>query len=148
MNDCRTAFMDAPSPWSRDEDPALAMYAYLASLPGPAQPVPVSLVEPPIADLPGGDPSAGTVVYERACRTCHGALHDGQGRRGAFIPVLPEEVIAQHASLNLSPAATRAVFIQKMRRGNADVPGQSMPPFSREVLSDQDISGLLALFGL
>jgi hypothetical protein len=35
-----------------------------------------------------------------------------------------------------------------MRRGNADVPGQSMPPFSREVLSDQDISGLLALFGL
>jgi thiosulfate dehydrogenase len=148
INDCRASFMDAPAPWTADDDDALAMYAYLESLSGPSDPVAFTLVEAPVADILPGDANAGAITFAAACKQCHGELHTGNGRVASFVPALPDEVIAQHASLNLTPVALRDVFVQKVRRGGADTPGQSMPPFSKEALSDEDIAGLVALFGL
>jgi thiosulfate dehydrogenase len=148
INDCRASFMDAPAPWTTDDDDANAMYAYLQSLAGPADPIAFTLVEPPVADVMPGDANAGAITFGAACKQCHGELHSGNGRIASFVPALPDEVIAQHASLNLTPVALRGVFVQKIRRGGADTPGQSMPPFSKETLADEDVAGLVALFGL
>jgi thiosulfate dehydrogenase len=148
INDCRASFMDAPAPWTEDDEDARAMYAFLESLTGPPDAIPFTLVEPPVADVMPGDAAAGTITFGGACKPCHGELHSGNGRVASFVPALPDEVIAQHASLNLTPVALRGVFVQKIRRGGADTPGQSMPPFSKEALSDDDVAGLVALFGL
>ena len=148
VNDCRASFMDAPAPWTADDDDARAMYAFLSTFGGPPDPVAFTLDEPPIADILPGDADHGAIVFAAACKTCHGTLHDGTGRVASFVPALPDEVIAQHAPLGLSAVALRDVFVQKIRRGGADTPGQSMPPFSRETISDDDVAGLVAMFGL
>lgn len=146
INDCRAFFMDARTPWSRDDEDARAMYAFLAQLPPsnpPSDAVPFTIVMP--ADLPLGDRQRGTIAYDLACKSCHGTVHDGAGRLATFIPVLPDQVVAGHASL--SPAELRLVFVTKVRAG-AFRGGGSMPPFSREVLADEDLAGILAFFGL
>ena len=123
------------------------MYAFLAQLattaPGPQV---FTLVSNPI-DLPAGDPKRGAIAYDLACKTCHGTVHDGAGKLATFIPVLPDEVVRSHAPLSLSPAQLRLVFVTKARLG-AFRGGGSMPPFSREVLADDDLAGILAFFAL
>jgi mono/diheme cytochrome c family protein len=47
----------------------------------------------------------------------------------------------------LTPAELRLVFIGKARLG-AFRGGGSMPPFSREVLADEDLAGILAYLAL
>jgi thiosulfate dehydrogenase len=144
VNDCRMFFMDARAPWTADDEDARAMYAYLAQLPPTATaPVAFTVVSP--ADLPAGDGRRGAIAYDLACKTCHGTPHDGAGRLATFVPVLPDEVVRGHASL--TPAQLRLVFIGKVRMG-AFRGGGSMPPFSHEVLADEDLAGLVAFFGL
>ena len=144
VNDCRAFFMDARAPWTADDEDARAMYAYLSQLPpASAAPVPFTVVQP--TDLPAGDAKRGAIAYDLACKTCHGTTHDGAGRLATFIPILPEEVVRGHASL--TPADLRLVFIGKARMG-AFRGGGSMPPFSREVLADEDLAGIVAFFGL
>jgi thiosulfate dehydrogenase len=139
--------MDAPRPWTPDDEDARAMYAYLAQLPpalaAPNDAVPFTLVTP--ADLPAGDPQRGAGAFDLACKGCHGELHSGAGRLATFIPALPDDVVRSHASL--SPPERRLVFVTKVRRGAFGGRG-SMPPFSREVLSDDDLAGVLAWFAL
>jgi thiosulfate dehydrogenase len=146
INDCRVFFMDAPRPWTADDEDARAMYAFLDKLP-PTTPeaVPFTLVAP--ADLPAGDPKRGAAVYARACQRCHGELHTGEGRLATFIPEMPDAVIAEHPKLAPRSRELRLVVIGKARSGAFRGTG-SMPPFSREALSDQDLAGLLALFDL
>ena len=148
INDCRTAFMDAPSPWTTEDEDARALYAYLAMLQGDATPFSFTLREGPVADVRPLDAARGESAYARACQTCHGTLHDGGGRLASFIPALPDEVLMQHAGLGLSAESTRGIFLRKIRRGGADAQGQSMPPFSTEALPDEDVAGLMAHFGL
>jgi len=147
INDCRSFFMDARTPWTTDDEDARAMYAFLAQL-APAAPaaLPFTVVENPI-DLPAGDPKRGAIAYDLACKTCHGSVHDGAGKLATFIPVLPDEVVRAHAPLSLSPEQLRLVFVSKARLG-AFRGGGSMPPFSREVLADDDLAGILAFFAL
>ena len=145
INDCRAFFMDARIPWTTDDEDARAMYAFLAQLaPATSAPIPFTVVNNPV-DLPAGDPKRGAIAYDLACKTCHGSVHDGGGRLATFIPALPDEVVGSHASL--SPAQLRLVFVTKARLG-AFRGGGSMPPFSREVLSDEDLAGILAYFAL
>jgi len=149
INDCRSFFMDARTPWTTDDEDARAMYAFLAQLPGaPGVPsaVPFTVVSGPV-DLPAGDPKRGAIAYDLACKTCHGTVHDGAGRLASFIPGLPDEVVRSHSPLSLSPAQLRLVFVNKARLG-AFRGGGSMPPFSREVLADDDLAGIVAFFGL
>jgi mono/diheme cytochrome c family protein len=147
INDCRSFFMDARTPWTTDDEDARAMYAFLAQL-APAAPasLPFTVVENPV-DLSSGDAKRGALAYDLACKTCHGAVHEGAGKLATFIPVLPDEVVRTHAPLSLSPAQLRLVFVTKARLG-AFRGGGSMPPFSREVLADDDLAGILAFFGL
>jgi mono/diheme cytochrome c family protein len=149
INDCRAFFMDARTPWTRDDEDARAMYAFLAQL-APLSPatssagaVPFTVVMP--VDLSSGDRQRGALAYDLACKGCHGTVHDGSGRLATFIPVLPDQVVAEHAAL--TPAELRVVFVTKARSG-AFRGGGSMPPFSREVLSDEDLAGIVAFFGL
>jgi thiosulfate dehydrogenase len=148
VNDCRAFFMDAPRPWTIDDEDARAMYAFLAQLapgapPATSEPVPFTVVRP--VDLAPGDPKRGAAAYDLACKSCHGTVHEGRGRLAAFIPVLPDEVARSHAAL--PPAEVRLVFVSKARAG-AFRGGGSMPPFSREVLADEDLAGILAYFAL
>jgi mono/diheme cytochrome c family protein len=144
VNDCRMFFMDARAPWTSDDEDARAMYAYLSQLPSAStEPVPFTVVSP--SDLPTGDAKRGAIAYDLACKTCHGTAHDGAGRLATFIPILPDDVVRGHASL--TPKDLRLVFVGKVRMG-AFRGGGSMPPFSREVLADEDLAGLVAFFGL
>ncbi len=144
VNDCRMFFMDARAPWTTDDEDARAMYAYIAQLP-PTLPAPVAFTVVSPTDLPTGDAKRGAVAYDLACRTCHGTAHGGAGRLATFIPVLPDDVVRGHAML--TPEKLRLVFIGKARMG-AFRGGGSMPPFSREVLADEDLAGIVAFFGL
>ena len=147
INDCRSFFMDARTPWTTDDEDARAMYAFLVQLtPTAPEAVPFTVVESPV-DLAPGDPKRGAIAYDLACKTCHGTVHDGAGKLATFIPVLPDEVVRAHAPLSLSPAQLRLVFVTKARLG-AFRGGGSMPPFSREVLADDDLAGILAFFAL
>lgn len=134
INDCRLSFMDAPRPWTKDDEDARAIFAFLASLPGTNDALPFD-VEP--RDPPGGgDPARGADVYARACKLCHGALRDGANRLVPFAPILP-----------ITPAGDRAFYVRRVRRGAFASASGSMPPFSREALSDEDLSALLAFLG-
>jgi len=144
INDCRTAFMDAPAPWVPEQQEAQAMFAYLSSLPGEPAPVPftVALGAP---DVPAGDAVAGASLFQRACGPCHGQVHSGQGKVASFLPRLPDDVNASHAQL--APKDRRLVFLHKVREGGFGGAPGTMPPFSREVLSDGDLSAILAFLG-
>jgi thiosulfate dehydrogenase len=146
INDCLIYFMDASAPLAASDPEADALYAYLLSLgPGDSSPVPFTVVTS-ISDVPRGDADNGAGVYTRACRVCHGSMHDGMGRLDARVPVLPEDTLAAHASYSLS--GQRQVFIEKVRHGGFLGYGGDMPPFSLEVLSDSDLSDLLEALGV
>jgi len=134
INDCRLSFMDARTPWTKDEGDARAMYAYLSSLGGPADPLAfdVAVIDPPA----NGDPARGADVYGRSCKKCHGDAHDGKDRLVPFAPILP-------ITLN----ASRAFYVKRVRLGAFASASGSMPPFSRTALSDDDLSALIAFFG-
>jgi thiosulfate dehydrogenase len=151
INDCRYYFMNAQDAWSEGDVEAQAFYAYLKTLEGPLSPgppvppVPFTVILP-IKDMAAGDPQAGADLFERACRTCHGALHSGDGHLAAAAPVLPDQTVREHAGL--SPADTRGVFITKIRHGGFITTPGNMPPFSSERVSDAQIAGILAYFEL
>lgn len=144
INDCRSYFMDAASPWTADDEEAKAMFAYLVALePKSTDAAPFTRVLA-ITDVPAGDAAVGATVFAETCKVCHGSLHDGAGKLATFIPSLPDDTVNSHASLGA--AAVRLVFIEKVRHG-AFVATGSMPPFSREVLSDQDLGNVLSYLG-
>lgn len=144
INDCRLSFMDARTPWTREDEDARAMFAYLSTLPGSSTPPPFSVVYA-APDLPPGDARRGANAYARACSPCHGAVHDGKSRLAAFAPILPDQVDLAHSSFTLLDR--RLVFLRKIREGAFVSPVGSMPPFSHEVLSDDDVAAILSFLG-
>jgi thiosulfate dehydrogenase len=147
VNDCRRYFMAATVPLLADEPNAVALYAYLESLGDAAErdPVEFSIVRT-ISDVPRGDAAVGAVLFQRACANCHGLANEGLGRLVFDAPLLPQDTLAEHASF--SARAQRLVFIEKIRHGGFLGYGGSMPPFSAEVLSDQDIADILEGLGV
>lgn len=147
INDCRRFFMDAPRPWTAEDEDARAMYGYLAELSklpsASTSPAPFTVAAP--VDLPAGDPRRGSRVFALGCEPCHGSVHEGGARLATFVPALPDEVEKKHPAFR--GAELRLVFISKAR-GGAFHGGGSMPPFSREALPDADLGALLAYFGL
>jgi len=144
VDDCRASFMDAPAPWTADDEDARAMFAWLESLPGDGTPVAFTpLVRE--ADLPPGDPARGKTTYGLACLACHGTVHEGVGRLASFVPRLRDDVDAQHAGLAL--ADRRNVYLRKAREGAFRDASGSMPPFSREALPDGALADVLAFLG-
>lgn len=141
INACRTYFMDAPRPWTEDEDDARSMYAYLSALAGSAEPVAFTEVSPTV--VAGGDAARGERTFAAACKVCHGDKQTGEGRAASFVTLLPDAFVAQHPGLDV-----RALAAAKIRRGGMATPGESMPPFSREVLRDEDVADVIAYLGL
>jgi thiosulfate dehydrogenase len=145
---CRSTFMSAPAPLAADDPLAEALYAYLVSLePGDARSAPFTVVRE-ISDVARGDGARGQRVFERACLACHGTMHEGRGRLGLRVPVLPEETLAAHPAPDYSPRVQRLVFIEKTRHGAFLGYGGFMPPFSTEVLPDSSLSDLLEALGV
>ena len=145
INACRAHFMVAGTPLAADDPDADALYAYLVSLePGDGQPVPFTVMST-VVDVPRGDPVAGRARYDAACASCHGTPHDGAGRIGPRVPVLPDQTITDHAGYSAS--LLRLVFLEKTRHGGFFGYGGDMPPFSLEVLSDEALADILAALG-
>lgn len=148
INDCLFYFMGSQKRWTAEDEDAKAMYAYLASLPEETtSPAPFTVVAS-VADLEPGDAKAGADVYARACESCHGALHTGEGQLSARISRLPDAPLAEHAEDGFSADQQRVIFVEKIRHGGFLGYGGSMPPFSEEALTDEQIAGLLSYFGL
>jgi mono/diheme cytochrome c family protein len=148
INQCRTWFLDTPTPWDGTEPESRALYTYLASLPKTlAADVPFTV--PPVAREPVGpaDATAGGEVYRRACALCHGPIHTGRDRLAPVAPKLPDQTLNEHAA-SYTKDEQRLVFIEKIRHGPFFQYGGSMPPFSVERLSEADLSNLLAYLGL
>ena len=141
LNACRAHFMVASAPLEATEPAAAALYAYLLSLePGDPRPRPFTVVRT-VLDLPAGDVARGQAGYEGACAPCHGSLHDGVGRLGPRIPVLPEQAISLHPGYDT--VALRVVFLEKTRHGGFLGYGGDMPPFSEEVLPDSVLADIV-----
>jgi thiosulfate dehydrogenase len=146
VNHCLYYFMLHDAPWTGDETEARAIYAYLESLPGPADPAPFTLGE--VADPGAGDGARGEGIYRRACAGCHGLKSSGTGAKTPGAPVLPDETLAVHPLGEYTDAERRLVFVEKTRHGTFLGYGGQMPPFSLEVLSDQDLADMLAYLGV
>ncbi|MBK7861437.1 MAG: c-type cytochrome [Archangiaceae bacterium] len=142
---CYVYFMRGPKAFEAGEPRSKALYEYLASLSGPADARPYTVVAN-LADVPRGDGARGEQVYASACRDCHGELHTGQGANSALASVLPE-VKDEYAQIfpGVEPSL---VFIEKVRHGQFFGVGGNMPPFGLERLSDEDLGALLKYLGL
>lgn len=139
-NVCVTFFMRG-APLEPTAPASRALYEYLLSIsPGDAEPTrPLTIVEN-IGALGRGDPAKGQDVWDRSCRACHGDPHTGNGRISASASVVPEasEEFAEQSGFTVD-----AVIVEKVRHGGFFGIGGSMPPFSVETLSDEDLSALL-----
>ena len=146
INACRSHFMGDPLPLPATDARARSLYTYLVSLePGDASSSPFTVVTS-IEPLPRGDAGAGRVFFARACASCHGGMHDGLNRLSRRLPILPEDTLFEHAEY--SARVQRLVFTEKIRHGLFLGYGGVMPPFSAELLSDEDVSDLLEALGV
>jgi thiosulfate dehydrogenase len=146
-NFCYVSFMRGVQPLPPDSPQSRALYEYLVSI-SPnrdAQPLPFTVVKD-VTEVARGDAGRGAEVYRAACQSCHGEPHTGAGRLTDQASVLPE-VTADYAALfpNVPPSL---VVIEKIRHGPFFGVGGTMPPYSREALSDEDLGALLTFLGL
>jgi thiosulfate dehydrogenase len=146
INECLYTFMLAPRRDTLDADDPRGrdLLSYLETLgTEPTEPVaftiPRALPSPDV--LPPGDADRGAVLYDAACRHCHGDLVSGVGRLGTLPPILPDETLAEHGEY------AREIAIAKIRRGGFYGIGGTMPPFSLEVLDDAALADLIAYLG-
>jgi len=154
VNACRSNFMGDSQPLTEKGEQARDLYASLASLePGDAEPIPFTVVANIDALPRGATPDAiataqahGQELYALTCQYCHGSMHDGLGRLSSQVPLLPEQTIVEHAAY--SARIQRLIFTEKIRHGLFLGYGGVMPPFSAELLSDQDVSDVLEALGV
>ncbi|MBX7100698.1 MAG: c-type cytochrome [Myxococcaceae bacterium] len=144
---CYVAFMRGPGALSPDEPHSKALSAYLQSLPAaaPSGPLPFTVVAN-VVDVAPGDAVRGKAVYQQACQACHGEPHTGNGRNSTLATILPD-VQDDYASVFPGVKPT-LVFVEKIRHGQFLGIGGNMPPFSQEVLSDDDLGALLGYLGV
>ncbi len=145
INHCRYYFMLSSRPWTGEEDDARAIYALLESLDASAEEraaQPFTIGE--VALLEPGDPARGAGIYQAACGSCHGAKTSGAGATVAGASRLPEQTLAEHPLGEYGELDRFLVFVEKTRNGLFRGYGGTMPPFSTEVLSDEELADLLS----
>jgi len=134
VNSCRQEWMNAPE-WAETDPSWGALRTFLeSSAPATAEPLTYE-IEPPPADLSGGDADAGQAVFNSSCAVCHGT--DGAGtQQGPGV-----------AGLALEPG-TIATRIRTSGRANSEVyPGLTggiMPFWAADRLSDAELLDLVA----
>lgn len=148
INQCLYYFMLKDKPWTAEDLDAQAIYAYLESLPA-EQPeaVPFTVVYT-VYDVPMGDAQRGGELYKKACASCHGKAHSGEGRLVAQAPIMPEQTLMEHPSPKYNDEDRRLVFVEKVRHGGFIGYGGQMPPFSAEVLTDGELGDILSYLGV
>ena len=144
---CLVFFMKGDDLDPDDED-ARALYEYLVSIGdrGPTEAQPFTLVRV-IDEVPErGDAVRGEEVHRLACAGCHGEAGTGAGRLEEA-PILPDQARDEAAEFfpRVDPAL---VFTEKVRHGQFFGIGGTMPLYSLEALSDEDLGALLAFYGL
>ena len=149
-NACLTFFMRG-APLAKDDPKARALYEYLASLPSSssssshtAPDLPLTIVEN-VTTVARGSKSKGAAVWDNACRVCHGDPHTGNGRLTETASLVPEASIEFGKQIHFS---ADLVVIEKIRHGAFFGVGGTMPPFSKEQLSDDNVGALVAFLGL
>lgn len=150
INACLYYFMLSSAPFSADDERTEALYAYLDTLPSDTtdeEAFPFTVVTQ-IGPVPAGDAARGKPIYERACQTCHGAAKTGAGRITTRAPILPDQTLAEHPLGTYTEEQRRLVFVEKTRHGGFLGYGGEMPPFSKELLSDQEIGDMLVFLGV
>jgi thiosulfate dehydrogenase len=150
VNDCLYYFMLKDEPWTAEDEPARAVYAYLDSISQGTEgteAVPFTVVLT-IADLPVGDGKRGEGVFNSACSSCHGTAHAGAGALVERAPILPEQTLEDHPPEEYTPEEQRLVFVEKARHGAFLSYTGTMPPFSLEALPDKDMADLLTYLDL
>ncbi|MBP9113936.1 MAG: cytochrome c [Polyangiaceae bacterium] len=140
VNDCRTYFMRAETEWARTEPEAEALYAFLRSKPGDSTARPFTWIDA-ISNVPRGDAAKGSALYQRACQSCHGTPVSGDGRNSDRTTILPAGFLNEH--VDYTKLEQRLVAVEKIRHGRFFGYGGEMPPFAREVLSDEQIGDIL-----
>ena len=136
---CSRLFMLHPALHPVDEQPDayLDLLVYLDSLEGSNAQVQRTFVSD-VTGLDGdGSVDNGEALYRDTCRRCHGDRDSGGGRLSADVPILPFETVVGF-DLEFS-----AVMEEKVRRGGFYGVGGVMPPFSLEVLSDDELRDVL-----
>lgn len=146
INDCLNFFMSAGEPWTGEEDEAVNLYAYLESLGGSEEAVPVTIGD--LTDPGMGSAQAGQDAYDRACGNCHGSKSSAAGRLVPNAPTLPDETLANHPDPDYDDVERRLVFVEKVRHGGFLGYGGQMPFFSVETLSDEDLANILTYLGV
>jgi thiosulfate dehydrogenase len=142
VDDCLVFFMKG-DPLDVESDDAHALYDYLVSISpdgAPDQPLPFTVVEN-VTDVARGDAARGEVVYDGACRRCHGAAFSADGSILDKTVNLPG-VTANYAD-DFPGVDPSLVVIEKVRHGRFFDIGGDMAPFSRQAMSDQDLGALL-----
>jgi len=150
VNHCLYYFMLASEPWGAEDERAQALYAYLDALPSASADEAAwpFTVDVEIFALPNGDAEKGRALYGAACGSCHGEAKTGAGRSVPRAPALPDDTLAEHPLDKYTPDERRLVFVQKTRHGGFLGYGGQMPPFSTEVLSDEELGDILGYLGI
>jgi thiosulfate dehydrogenase len=148
VNQCLVDFMRGEK--LAEEDPqGLALLAYLQALSPsfaggarnePALPCTVikNIDNAYLSSLPAGDSGRGEASYTKACAYCHGEIHSGKGRLGTRVTILPDDTISGFG------VQARAIMAEKARHGKFFSIGGNMPFYCTEVLSDAELSDILA----
>jgi thiosulfate dehydrogenase len=152
---CWTFFMRG-TPTDLDGRTGEALYAWLESLSpdgSTAGAQPVAQTYPRVVrSLGEGDAARAPAVWARACASCHGAIGTGAGRLGPLVSIVPGDTEREHCDDTLPSGYTdrtaylRTVAVEKVRHGSFLGYAGSMPPFSVEALSDDDLRDLTMLF--
>ena len=148
VNVCYVNFMRGVTPLSEDEPKGRALYEYLVRIsPNRDAPaLPFTVVKDILEVPPRGSAERGAEVYRAACLECHGELHSGNGRITTSASILPE-VTSEYAEV-FPGVAPSLIVTEKVRHGRFFGVGGTMPLYSREALSDEDLGALLAYLGL
>lgn len=146
VNFCFTSFMGAPEELTSDDPKARALYEYLASIspdrPMPARPLTFTKY---VLSIQPGDPVRGEQVYAAACASCHGELGTGVGQLSKDIPKLPAAIDAVAKKFPSTPPSI--LVIEKVRHGQFWGVGGTSPPFSLNMMSNEDLGALLGFLG-
>lgn len=100
----------------------------------------------------GGDPTRGMAVWNRACASCHGGFSTGAGRLGPLVSIVPQATVDEHCDDELPPgypdyqSYIRGVLMEKTRHGSFLGYAGTMPPFSEQALTDDEVRDLASMF--
>ncbi len=147
VDTCVVYFMRG-QPLDETSDKARALHEYLQSITpagSPTDVLPMTVVEN-VKAIPLGDVTRGADLYRRACQYCHGDVHTGDGNILKRKVILPD--VANDYNRLFPNVPHGLVVTEVTRHGRFFGVGGTMPFFTTELLSDEQLGDILAYLGL